>query len=420
MTDLRPAIPAQPEQAITVVDPAPRDAHADCARLRRMGPLVPVEVDGVRAWTTTRYSTLETILSHPGLSRDVRHWDPEALAAMPPGTAVNEIVRDTSMLNAEGEQHRRLRGPLVKAFTPRRVRELRPRVEEIAAGLIDRMATLGPGPVDLRREFGYPLPREVISVLMGIPEERRAELNTLTDILARVVEEPEDRNASRAALRALLGEIIELKRHAPADDLITALIEAAEGEADESGRLSEEELFETVELIFVAGQVTTVNLLTNAVHALLRHPVQLARLRDGTLPWSAAVEETLRWDSPLAYFPMRYVIDDVEIDGVRLRKGEAVLACYTAAGRDPARYGPAAGRFEPVAEAPVHLSFGHGPHFCLGAQLARLEGEVALSALFEAFPELRAAQPSHELPPLGTVLGNSVRSLPVLLGERAR
>ncbi|GAA2812588.1 hypothetical protein GCM10020219_100900 [Nonomuraea dietziae] len=142
-------------------------------------------------------------------------------------------------------------------------------------------------------------------------------------------------------------------------------------------------------------------------------------VRSGARPWSTAVEETLRWDSPIAHFPMRYAVRDLEIEGVTLRKGEAVLGCFASAGRDPDEYGERAERFDVTAPPPSHLSFGHGPHFCLGAPLARLEAEVALATLFEAFPDLALADRGESRRPLGTVLGNSARSLPVLLGRRA-
>ncbi|MFD0474364.1 cytochrome P450 [Nonomuraea thailandensis] len=132
------------------------------------------------------------------------------------------------------------------------------------------------------------------------------------------------------------------------------------------------------------------------------------------------MEETLRWDSPIAYFPMRYAVRDVEIDGVRLRTGEPVLACFASAGRDPHQYGDDAHVFDVTREQFTHLAFGHGPHFCLGAPLARLEGEIAIKALFEAFPDMALARPVEELPPLDTLLGNSTRTMPVVLGPRAR
>ncbi|GAA3617773.1 cytochrome P450 [Nonomuraea rosea] len=400
-----------------VLDPASPDLHADNDRLRAAGPLVPVAAEGVPAWAATTYATLMTVLTHPNLSRELRHWSPAARANLTPGTAIDRIVTDTSMLNAEGDDHRRLRSPMATAFTPRRVEQLRPKITALTERLIDRLAELPPDePVDLRMEFAYPLPREVISEMIGIPAAHQDELHELSDAMAQVGS-LEDSPQVRERLHELLGQIIDERRGAPGDDLITDLITLRE---KDGGRLSNDELYATIELLFIAGHVTTVNLITNAIGALLNVPGQLDLLRSGECPYSAAVEETLRWDSPIAYFPMRYAVRDIEIDGVPLRAGEPVLACFASAGRDPGQYGEAAHRFD-VTNAPApHLAFGHGPHFCLGAPLARLEAEIALTALFEAFPGMAAAAPPEELPPLDTLLGNSTRAMPVLLGPRAR
>ncbi|SEG99904.1 Cytochrome P450 [Nonomuraea solani] len=398
-----------------VLDPATPDMHADNDRLRRAGPLVPVSAEGCPVWAATRYETLMTVLTHPGMSRELHHWGRRD--TMPPGSAIDRIVTDTSMLNAEGERHRRLRMPLTAAFSQRRLNGLRPRIEELTDRLIDRLAEMPPGePVDLRLEFAYPLPREVISELIGIPEAHQDELHRLTDAVAQVGG-LEDSPALRERLRELLDQIIDARRGTPGEDLISDLFELHE---KDGGRLSEDELFATIELLFIAGHVTTVNLITNAIGALLSSPDQLDLLRSGQCPYSAAVEETLRWDSPIAYFPMRYAVQDLEIDGVRLRAGEPVLACFASAGRDPGQYGEHAHRFDITRPQVTHLAFGHGPHFCLGAPLARLEGEIALRALFGAFPGMTLAVPPEELPPLDTLLGNSTRTMPVLLGPRAR
>ena len=392
-----------------VLDPLSADVHADCAKLRELGPLVRVEMEGVLAWAATRHATLSAVLAHPDLSRDISHWDPDGRAAVRDGTAVRRITFDTSMLNAEGEKHRRLRGPLSRVFNARRVEELRPWVATLAAERVAHLATLPPGPVDLREEFAYPIPRDVITELMGIPPAMRARVNELTDVAAGVGDTPVDVTEARKVLYGLIGEIIDGLRRTPGPGVISALVQ--------DGELTGKELVDTVELVFIAGHVTTVNLLTNAARALLREPAQLALALSGELAWSAVVEETMRWDSPIAHFPMRYAVRDLEIDGVRVRKGEAVVACFASAGRDPEHYGERACRFDAVAEQPGHLSFGHGRHFCLGAPLARLEGEVALAMLFDAFPGMRPAGPDAGERPLGSVLGNSTRSLPVLLGR---
>ncbi|SDK29649.1 cytochrome P450 family protein [Nonomuraea jiangxiensis] len=399
-----------------VLDPATGDLHGDNRRLREAGPLVPVTAEGVPAWAATQYATLLTVLTHPSLSREIRHW--AARDELPPGTAIDRIVTDTSMLNAEGEDHRRLRTAVAGAFTARRLEGLRPKIEALTGRLIDRLAEMPPDqPVDMRKEFAYPLPREVISELIGIPQAHQEELHELSDAVAQVGGSLDDTPELRKALHELLGQIIDERQDTPGEDLITDLFRLRERDG---GRLSTEELFATIELLFIAGHVTTVNLITNAIGALLNVPGQLDLLRSGKCPFSAAVEETLRWDSPIAYFPMRYAVRDLEIDGVHLRAGEPVLACFASAGRDPGQYGTAAHVFDLSKPPASHLSFGHGPHFCLGAPLARLEGEIALSALFAAFPDIAPAARPEDLAPLDTLLGNSYRSMPVFLGPRAR
>ncbi|QFY10467.1 cytochrome P450 [Nonomuraea phyllanthi] len=399
-----------------VLDPATPSLHADNERLRAAGPLVPVTAEGVPSWAATRYDTLLTVLTHPDLSREIRHW--AARHESPPGTAIDRIVTDTSMLNAEGEEHRRLRTAVAGAFTARRLRRLRPKVEALTGRLIDALAAMPPDqPVDLRKEYAYPLPREVISELIGIPAAHQERLHELSDSVAQVDGSLDDTPDLRRTLHEFLDQIIEERRDTPGEDLITDLFRLRE---KDGGRLSTDELFATIELLFIAGHVTTVNLITNAIGALIHRPDQLDLLRSGRCPYDAAVEETLRWDSPIAYFPMRYAVRDVEIDGVPLATGEPVLACFASAGRDPGHYGDDAHLFDIGRPPGTHLSFGHGPHFCLGAPLARMEAEIALTALFGAFPEIAPAARPEDLAPLDTLLGNSTRTMPVLLGPRAR
>ncbi|MDF3290351.1 cytochrome P450 family protein [Streptomyces silvisoli] len=399
-----------------MLDPTRCGLHAENDRLREIGPLVPVElVGGVRAWAVTRHATLQTVLTDPRVSKDIRHWRAWADGTVPGNWPLTAIVAVKAMTTVDGADHRRLRGLVSQAFTSRRVEALRPRVAQLTNELLDRLAQLPPGPVDLRQEFAYPLPLHVVCEMIGLPEERRDELHTLTNVLLRAVDTPEQTASRTGTLHQLLAEVIELRRRDPGDDLTSALIAAR----DEDGtRLSEAELFGTVLLMFIAGHETTLNLITNAVRALLGHPDQLALVRGGSRPWGAVVEETLRWDSPVAHFPMRYATEDLEIDGATLHRGDAILASYAAAGRDPAQYGERAGHFDVAAPSPRHLSFGHGAHYCLGAQLARLEAEVALPALFDRFPQLAPAVPLAELEPLTTAVSNSTGTLPVLLGAQ--
>jgi 2-hydroxy-5-methyl-1-naphthoate 7-hydroxylase len=408
----RPAPAAGPAAPVRL-DPAAADKHAENALLRELGAAVEVELpDGVRAWAIPRHQELHRLLSDPRVGKTVGRWAAFARGEVPPTWPLIGFVVTKGMINADGDAHRRLRGLVGQVFTARRIEALRPRVRQIVDGLLDALAEAAPGPVDLRERFAYPLPMGVISELLGVPEERRDELHRFSVGLTTSTTGPEEELAAQRGMREELDALVAAKRRSPGDDLTSALIAAGQ----ESDRLDGEELVGTLTLLVVAGHSTTLNLITNAIRALATHPGQLALVRSGAVPWSAAVEETLRWDAPVNQFPMRYALEDIEVGGVVIRKGEAILASYGSAGRDPAAHGADAGRFDVTREqATRHLAFSHGPHFCLGAPLARMEAEIALEALFGRFPGLRLAEAPEQLVPLPSLISNGTRTLPVLL-----
>ncbi|MEV6314497.1 cytochrome P450 [Streptomyces sp. NPDC051776] len=410
--------------------PLGHDQHADNVLLREAGAAAPVKLPGeVPAWAIVRHDALQAVLSDPRFAKSHEHWAALGEGRIPAGWPLMTFIVNKGMTTADGDEHRRLRALVTQAFTPRRVAALRPRIEHLTEDLLDALAAgeagaagsagagaagggaAAAGPVDLRARYAYPLPMHVISELLGVPEDRRDELHRLCEILVSSETAPDDAIANVRALHAALAEIIESKRRAPGDDLTSALIEARE----EGDRLSEEELVGTLLLMFLAGHATTLNLICNAVRALLTHPAQLALVAAGRMPWSAVVEETLRWDSPVGHFPMRYATEDTDVGGTLVRKGEPVLASYAAAGRDPRKYGPDAGSFDIARGVTRHLSFGFGAHFCLGAGLARMEAETALARLFARFPGIRLAVPPEALERLPSVVSNGICSLPVLL-----
>jgi cytochrome P450 len=235
----------------------------------------------------------------------------------------------------------------------------------------------------------------------------RDELHRHAGMLVRSSATPEESVAARRGMVELLGRVAADRSESPGDDMTSDLLAARE--ADD--RLSEEEVVGTMMLMFIAGHATTLNLITNAVRALTACPEQRDAAVAGTVEWSAVVEETLRHDSPVAHFPLRYALDDIEIGGVLIRRGDGILASYAAAGRDPRRHQDA-DRFDATRGPSRHLSFGHGLHFCLGAPLARLEAEVALRELYGRFPGLEVA---GETTPIASFVSNSVQSLPVAL-----
>ncbi|MFR0357254.1 cytochrome P450 family protein [Streptomyces sediminimaris] len=406
-----------------VIDPTGRDIHGEAARVRDRGPATPVELpDGVEAWAVSDPDLLRRLLTDPRVSKDPRrHWTRWINGGIAPEWPLFTWVAVQNMFTAYGGEHKRLRALVSKAFTARRTAALRPRVEEITGNLLDRVAQAGRDGqvVDLREGFCYPLPIQVISELFGLPEDQGAELRAVVDSIFHTSATPEEVTDTYARFYAALAKLVALKRESPGDDLTSALIAAREDE--DGGRLSEQELLDTLVLMVSAGHETTVNLIDNAIHALLTHPDQLALVREGRASWEDVIEETLRVEAPVASLPLRYAVEDLVLaefggpEGMVIGKGEAILAAYAAAGRHPGRYGDDADRFDVTRVDKEHLAFGYGVHFCLGAPLGRLEARVALPALFGRFPDLRLAVGQEELEPVDSFISNGHRSLPVLL-----
>ena len=404
------------------MDPTGTAAHADADALREAGGVCPVLLPGgVPGMIVSRYQELRDFLADPKVAKNARHFAAYQEGRLPAQWQLNAYALVNGMTTADGDDHRRLRGLATKAFTPRRVATMRPWIGKLAGELLDGLPghADADGTVDLRAHFAYPLPMGVISELLGVDSAYRDRLHRLTRRLIRTSGSAADAMAAQAEMHALLAQVVADRRADPGDDLTSGLIAArAEGAHDGTERLSDAELTGTLLLMFVAGHETTLNLITNAVRALCGHPEQLALVLSGDVSWDAVVEETLRWDGPVANFPFRYPTTDLVVDGVTMPRGVPVLAGYAAAGRDPREYGPTADRFDITRPACTrHLAFGHGAHYCLGAPLARLEAVVALRDLYAAYPRLSLAVPDAELRPLPGFVGNGVEELPVRLGS---
>jgi 2-hydroxy-5-methyl-1-naphthoate 7-hydroxylase len=400
------------------MDPTGAAVHADAAALRERAAACPVTLPGgVPGMIISRYRELRDFLADPKIAKNARHFAAYQEGRIPAQWQLNAFALVSGMITADGDDHRRLRGLATKAFTPRRVAALRPWIEKLTGDLLAALpGQAGPdGVVDLRRHFAYPLPMGVISELLGVGTGYRDRLHRLTHRMVST-SSAADAMAAQAEIHTILGQVVADRRAAPGDDLTSALIAARDDDREGGAeRLSDEELTGTLLLMIVAGHETTLNLITNAVRALCEHPDQLALVLAGEVSWDAVVEETLRWDSPVANFPFRYPTTDVVVDGVTVPRGIPVLAGYAAAGRDPREYGPTAGSFDITRPANRHLAFGHGAHYCLGAPLARLEAVIALRDLYAAYPRLALAAPSASLPPLPGFVGSSVARLPVRL-----
>jgi 2-hydroxy-5-methyl-1-naphthoate 7-hydroxylase len=368
----------------------------------------------VVAWAVTDYTLLRKLLTDPRVSKNPRlHWPRWINGEIPDDWPLHTWVAVNNMFTAYGRDHKRLRSLVAKAFTARRTEALRPGVEQITADLLDNLAATPTGErVDLRESFAHPLPIEVICRLFGVPDHARADLRRVVDGIMNTAATPEEALANQRDLYELLHGLVDAKRKAPGDDMTSALI--ATRDEDDGSMLDETELVDTLVLLLGAGHETTVNLLDHAITALLTHPDQLDLVRAGNRGWDDVIDETLRWQAPIANLPLRYAVEDIEVDGVTIRQGDAILAAYAAAGRDPARHDDA-DRFDITRSSKEHLAFGHGVHYCLGAALARLEAGVALPALFGRFPDLDFAVPPSELQPVNSFISNGHRALPVAL-----
>ncbi|WP_214316558.1 cytochrome P450 family protein [Nonomuraea sediminis] len=399
---------------VVTLDPTGSDHHGEAAELRELGPVVRVVLPGdVHAWAVTHHDLLAELLADRRVSKDWRNWNAIKSGEIPDDWPLVGMVKVTNMVTADGREHHRLRKFVTQTLTPRRVQGLRPRIEEIVAGLLDELPghAAADGAVDLRQHFAYPVPMRVICELVGVPEDERDELRHLVDSIFRSTTSAEEVLATQRDIYLLLGRLVALRHAHPGDDLTSALIAAQQDDPD---RLTDEELAGTLWLMLAAGHETTLSLIVNAVRALLTHPDQLALAVAGR-SWDAVVEETLRWDAPIGNFMARYPLEDITVAGVTIPAGEAILAPYSAAGRDGGRYGETADRFDITRSQERHLAFGGGPHVCLGASLARQEATIALSGLFTRYPDLSLAAPVSSLAPVPSLFSNSAAVLPVRL-----
>ncbi|MFB7213607.1 cytochrome P450 [Streptomyces sp. NPDC056255] len=402
------------------LDPAGGCPHADNAMLLARGTVASVLLPGdVAGAVVLGHEALREFLAHPDVAKGAHHFTELAEGRIPDGWPLRTFATVQGMTTADGDDHRRLRSLVTNAFTARRVEELRPRIATVAAELldrVDRLAAEGDGTVDLRSRFALPLPMGVICELLGVDAEHQDRLHHLSGRVVATDTGPEEAMAANRELVALLGAVAAARAERPGADLTSALIAARD---EGGGRLGQHELIGTLLLLIIAGHETTLNLITNAVRALCTHPEQLRLVMTGRAGWADVVEETLRWDSPVSYFPFRYPTRDLTLDGTVIPQGTPVLAGYSAAGRDEAAHGPDADRFDVTRPArrtaARHLSLGHGPHYCLGAPLARMEAAIALEQLFGRFPELELAVPEAELPRHPGFVGNSTGRLPVRL-----
>jgi len=350
--------------------------------------------DGHDAWLIARYAEVRTALNDPRLSKDMDAATATGGDVVAEGLPGPAFARH--MLAVDPPDHTRLRRLVSVAFSVRRIEALRPHVQAIVDDLLDEIASAGPdASVDLVTSLAFPLPFTVICELLGVPVADRAAFGReLTTLLTPTATDEEYAGAKAApdAVVALLTALVETKQANPGDDLVSALIAARDGEE----RLDQRELLSTIFQLIVAGHDTTASLIGNSVVALLRHPDQLETLRADPDRIPAAVEELLRFDAPVPHATFRYAAEEIELAGATIPAGAQVIISLAAANRDHDRY-EAAETLNIDRPEVRHLAFGHGIHFCLGAALARMEGQLALRSLLTRFPELRLAVDDDEL-----------------------
>lgn len=383
MDQSTPARPAAPQ----LVPPEEwADPHPHYHRMRTATPIMAVpEWD---EFVFTRWEDCERILRDPTMSSDPSHRRMEV-----PFMDFGGMERPSSMLMMDPPDHTRLRKLVSKAFTPRTVEQLRPHVAELVGAMLD---AVDPSGFDLIPSLGFPLPVTVICEMLGVPAEDRHLFGPWSSDASRMLDgDLDDATIQRGIMAFMqlvnyLNGIFEERRAAPRDDLLSALL-AAEEEGD---RLSEEELRSTVVLLFVAGHETTMNLIGNGTVAMLRQRSQWERLVADPSLAAGAVEECLRFDGPVHLTGRTATVPSV-VSGVEIEPGQGLVTLLAAANRDPARF-PDPDRLDITRPDNQHLTFSHGIHYCLGAALARLEGQEVFKAMAQRFPTLELTEePVH-------------------------
>ncbi|WP_160150509.1 cytochrome P450 family protein [Nonomuraea solani] len=379
------------------------------------GSVIPVELPGkVGAWVVSSYETVDQVLANDGIlySKNPRNFTALHDGTVPPDWPIRQLIEGDHLLTKDGADHRRLRSLINRAFTPARVQSLAPRIQQMTDELLDELADEKADVVDLVWHFSEPLPVAVICELFGVPEGERYLIRACTNTLLSHTTTPEEAIKAGGELTGYLAAFIERKRGEPGDDLTTDLIRAQEDDGD---RLSDNEMLWILWLVLIAGHETTVHLIANTIVALCTDPGQLAAARKDD-SWAQVVEEALRSRNSVINVLFRYPIQDVNVAGTTIPAGDPIIVSIGGAGTDRARFGDAAGRFDIAREPEAHLGFGRGPHFCLGAPLARLESRIALSSLFARFPELRLAVREDEIVYSTSLITEGPVELPVALG----
>jgi cytochrome P450 len=383
------------------------------SELRRQAPAHQVVMpNGMRVWLVTRYEEARTLLADGRLRRDAAQMNRVAgLNVVHEDMRESAIGEISAIINySDPPDHVRVRTLAATAFTARRVARLRPRITAIATELLDAAAT--GQPLDLIEAFARPLPVLVICELLGVPfADREAFKDTSIRATAKYFVAAPDVRQARAEITSYLADLIARKQETPGDDLLSALVHAVDG----TDRLTAHELLKMSYVLLVAGFDTTVNLIGNGLLALLENPEQLRALSQDPSLLPGALDEFLRYESPVAISPYFFTAQPVEVGGITIPADQVIVFALNSANRDSDRF-PHGDVFDITRAPGGHLAFGHGPHYCLGAPLARLEAEIAFGQLLGRFPSPRLAVPADEIRWRDAILMRGLEKLPVTLG----
>jgi cytochrome P450 PksS len=364
---------------------------------------------GNNFWFITRYDDCMAVLKNDQtIGKEFRnHLPPEVANKWGPPPDSNDVfeVINHHLLNIDPPDHTRLRSLVHKAFTPKRIENLRPRIQEITDDLIDQMQ--GKSQVDLIAAFSFPLPITVIAEMLGVPAADRDRFRDWTRTLLFVPDADENRRAVME-FGLYMNNLIDERRENPQDDVLTGLIEAEEA----GERLDRMELLSMLFLLLVAGHETTVNLVANGTLLLLQYPDQMEKLKNDPSLIRTAIEEILRYNGPVETTTFRWAFEDVEIGGVTIPAGDVVLPALLAANRDPA-YFKDPNVFDITRENNKHIAFGLGIHYCVGAPLARMEGAIAINTLLKRLPNIQLAVNVDDLQWNESILLHGMKEMPV-------
>jgi cytochrome P450 len=389
------------------------DPYSLLAELREAAPVRRVEMVGLSAWLVTRYDDVRALFGSPLLSNDARHAN-EQLLAHPFVQTIYTGTLSRHMLIADPPNHTRLRRLVNREFTPGRIQALRPRIQQVTDDLVARFA--GRGTADLIDELGAPLPITIIMELSGVPVEDQRDFRHWIDVLMGVDEGDVERMPEmNAMMHAYLADLVARLKAQPAEEARQSLLGAL-AHAPEEERLDDGELASMANALMIAGYTTTIDLIGNGMLALLRNPDQLAALRADPSLLAGAVEEFVRYDGPVAIPLPRFAVTDLTVADTTIPAGDMVMLSIASANRDPARFDRAE-VLDVTRTERGHIGFGHGIHYCLGAPLARLEGEVALRTLLGTLPDIALAPGAR--PPWRVAMNiRGLRSLPVTFTPR--